>query len=96
MPATKTVRVTNQHLSPAEIFEKMRDVLAAEFEISGDSIQLGAHLVDDLDLDSLDTISLMQEIGDAVGVGLDEEDVQECHTLSDLVDRISIRLAGDS
>ena len=83
-------------LSPAEVFEKIREVLADEFEISGDPVRPDAHLVDDLDLDSLDIISLLQEIGDEVGVGLDEDDVRECKTLADLAGRISIRLAGAS
>jgi len=74
----------------------MRDVLATEFEISRDLVRPDAHLVDDLDLDSLDAISLLQEIGDVVGVGLDEDDVRDCKTLADLVGRISIRLAGES
>ncbi len=92
----ETVSATHRSLSPAEIFEKMREVLAAEFEISGDPVRPDAHLFDDLDLDSLDVISLLQEVGDAVGVGLDEDDVRECKTLADLASRISIRLAGES
>jgi len=93
---SKTALATRPSLSPSEIFEKMRDVLAKEFEITGDLVRPDAHLVDDLDLDSLDAISLLQEIGDVVGVGLDEDDVRDCKTLADLVGRISIRLAGES
>ncbi|MGE4607495.1 MAG: phosphopantetheine-binding protein [Myxococcota bacterium] len=74
----------------------MREVPAGEFEISGNSVRPDAHLVDDLDLDSLDIISLLQEIDSAVGIGLDEDDVRECKTLADLASRISIRLAGES
>ena len=86
----------SQELAPAEVFEMMREVLAGEFEISGNSVRPDAHLVDDLDLDSLDIISLLQEIDSAVGIGLDEDDVRECKTLADLASRISIRLAGES
>jgi acyl carrier protein len=86
----------NRVLSSEQIFEKMREVLAVEFEILGDSVRPDAHLVDDLDLDSLDVISLLQELGDVIGVGLDEDDVRECKTLADLAGRISIRLAGES
>ena len=86
----------NRDFSSEQIFEKMREVLAVEFEILGDSVRPDAQLVDDLDLDSLDVISLLQELGDVIGVGLDEDDVRDCKTLADLADRISIRLAGES
>ncbi len=71
----------------------MREVLANEFEIAGESVRSDSQLVDDLDLDSLDVISLMQEVGDAVGVVLDEDDVRGCKTLGDVAARISVRLS---
>jgi acyl carrier protein len=38
-----------------------------------------------LDLDSLEKMELIMEIEDAFGVMLDQEDVVECHKVSDLV-----------
>ncbi len=80
-------------MSETEIFELVRDVLAKEFEISGDRVDPTAHMIDVLDLDSLDVISLAQEIGDAIGVVLEEEDVRDCQTLADLVSRVAERLS---
>lgn len=80
-------------LSPAEVFERIREVLADEFEILGDVVRPEAQLVDDLDLDSLDLVSLVQQIGDEIGVGLDAEDIRECKTLADLAGQVSLQLS---
>jgi len=72
----------------------MVEVLASEFEITGESVRLDAQLVDDLDLDSLDIVSLTQEVGDAVGFDLDDDDFRDCKTLADLAEQISVRLAA--
>ena len=84
----------NRIANPAQVFGVMRDVLASEFEMSGDQVKPEAHLVDDLDLDSLDVISLAQEIGDAIGVGIEEDDVRDCRTLGDLADRVAARISS--
>ena len=60
------------------------------------TINPSAHLVDDLDLDSLDVISLVQVIGDAVGVGMEEDDVRGCTTLGDLAERVAARVSASA
>ena len=81
-------------MAATEIFEVMREVLASEFELSGEQVTPRAHLVEDLDLDSLDVISLAQVIGDAIGVGIEEDDVRDCKTLGDLAERVAARVSA--
>lgn len=82
-------------MSDAQIFERIRQVLAKEFEITGDRVEPAAHMVDALDLDSLDIISLAQELGDEIGVQLEDDDVRGCETLGELATRVAKRVARD-
>lgn len=45
-----------------EIFSKLKDVLVSEFEIDADDVTLEATLLDDLELDSIDSIDLIQKM----------------------------------
>ncbi len=45
-----------------EIFEKLKGILVSEFEIDEDSITPEATLFDDLELDSIDSIDLIQKM----------------------------------
>jgi acyl carrier protein len=83
-------------MSETRIFEMIRDVLAKEFEISGDRVRRDAHMLDALDLDSLDVMVLAMALGDSFGIDLDEDDVQDCESVGDLAARVASRVASDS
>ena len=46
----------------------------------------GAHLVDDLDLDSIDGVDLSVKAEEELGVEIQPEDLGELQTLQDVVD----------
>ncbi len=73
-------------------FEKVRRVLRSEFEFSEEEVQLGAHLVDDLDLDSVDAVALMVRLEEETGLALSEEDLGSLATVQSLVDVVASRL----
>lgn len=56
-------------MSKDEIFTKLKDILVSEFEIEEDSITPGATLFDDLDLDSIDSIDLIQKMKEFMPAG---------------------------
>ncbi len=60
----------------------------AEIGIEPDELTLRAHLVDDLDLDSLDWADLVLRLEDATGVTLEDEALGSVATVGDLVERI--------
>lgn len=45
-----------------EIFEKLKGILMSEFEVKEEAITLEASLFDDLELDSIDSIDLIQKM----------------------------------
>ena len=56
-------------MSKDEIFTKLKDILVSEFEIEEDSITPDATLFDDLDLDSIDSIDLIQKMKEFMPAG---------------------------
>ncbi len=75
-----------------EIFEAVAQALAREFELDPAVLRLDAHLVDDLDLDSIDAIDLAVRLEEQLGVAFSEEDLKSVQTLEDVVDLIHERL----
>jgi len=80
-------------MTKAEIYKMFTDVLAEQFEIQGEQVHVRARLVADFDLDSLDRAALGVEIEEKSGIALEEEDVRDCETLGDLIDRFAARIA---
>jgi acyl carrier protein len=67
------------------ILEQLRTVLAAEFEIEPELITMDAHLLDDLDIDSIDAIDILARLRDLTGKDLAAEALKEVRTVGDVV-----------
>lgn len=74
-----------------EIFQVLGDVLQKEFGFEPDSFRLDTHLVDDLDLDSIDAIDLAVRLEERTGVTFRDEELKAIRTLRDVVDLIDGR-----
>jgi acyl carrier protein len=68
-----------------EVFELVRRVLGAEFEIDAERLGESTRLVDDLDLDSVDAVALAVRLEEETGVALAEEELKGMRTLGDVV-----------
>ena len=68
------------------IFEKVRDALAAQFEIDPEKITPETNLVDDLGADSLDVVELIMNIEDEFGISISDEDAAGLYTVSRIVE----------
>ena len=75
-----------------EIFKWVADVLKREFQFRDEQLSLEAHIVDDLDLDSIDAIDLAVRLEEKTGLAFKEEDLKSIETLRDVVDLIDGRL----
>ena len=67
-------------------FEKVRDALAAQFEIDPDKITMETNLIDDLGADSLDVVELIMNIEDEFGVSISDEEAANLFTVQRIVE----------
>ena len=68
------------------IFEKIRDVLAQQFEIDPETITPDTNLIDDLGADSLDVVEMMMALEEEFGITIEDEKIAELKTVGDVVD----------
>jgi acyl carrier protein len=69
----------------------VRRVLCAEFEFEAGEISEGTHLVDDLDLDSVDAAALAIRLEEESDLELAEEELRELRTVADLAELVRRR-----
>ena len=71
----------------------LRAAMHAEFGLEPATIELSAHLIDDLDLDSIDLVDLAVSLEEERGIKLDEEDLKSVRTVGDAVNAIRAAFA---
>lgn len=68
------------------VFEKVKEILAAQFEVDADSITADTDLVDDLSADSLDLVDMLMSLEDEFNIGeVSDEMVEKIRTVGQLV-----------
>ncbi len=67
------------------VFEKLQEILAAQFDVEADSITNETDIQDDLNADSLDIVDLIMSIEDEFEVEVPDDAVDEVKTVGDLV-----------
>ena len=68
-----------------QILRWITDTLVADFEVEREKISLDAHLVEDLDLDSLDAIDMLVRLQEVAQERIDEDEVRGLRTVGDVV-----------
>lgn len=66
--------------------------MKVEFHFRDEELRLSTHLVDDLDLDSIDAVDLAVRVEEKTGLSLSEADLKSFRTIQDIVDLIDERL----
>jgi acyl carrier protein len=69
-----------------QIFELIRDHLADELDVDPAAIGEGTRFKEDLDADSLDLYTLVQELEDTYGVQMSDEQAAQILTVGQAVD----------
>ena len=71
------------------IFDKIKGLMASEFQLDADSISPEKRLNDDLQLDSLDMVDLILSLSDYIGEKVDPSLFKDACTVQDLVDSVA-------
>ena len=69
-------------------FDKIRELLAQQFEVSADSISMETNIVVDLGGDSLDVVDLIMSVEEEFGISIPDEDAVELSTVGKIVEYI--------
>ena len=73
------------------VFELIRDHLADELDIDPARVQESSRFKEDLEADSLDLYTLVQELEDSYGVTMTDEQATEILTVGQAVDHVLAR-----
>ena len=73
-------------------FEKVRDLLASQLEISSDLIREDTDILEDLGADSLDLVELLTSLEDEFGIVITDERANELRTVGQVVEFIETLL----
>ena len=68
------------------IYEKLKEVLAAQLGVDEDSITPETNIVDDLGADSLDLVELIATLEDEFDITIIDDRIRELYTVKDVVD----------
>lgn len=88
MNAMKTTGAMKAMRDRQEIYNKVVEILAEEFELDSGTISLDVNLYQDLGLDSIDAVDLIVKIQELVGKKVDPETFKKVRTVEDVVNAI--------
>lgn len=79
--------MSNQY-SREEIYNKLKEILVDEFEISQDLVTPEANLFEELELDSIDAVDLAVKLQFFTNKKISPENFKEIRTVNDVVNAI--------
>lgn len=78
-----------------EIYEKVKAILVETFEMAAEDISMDSHIVDDLDLDSIDAVDLVVKLQEQTGTKLNPAVFKSVRTVADVVNAVDKLLNGN-
>lgn len=70
------------------VLEKIKVILAEQFDVEEDSLKNDTDLQEDLGADSLDVVDLLMSIEDEFEIEIPDEEIEHIRTVGDLVSYI--------
>ena len=67
------------------IFEKVRDIIVKQLEVSEEAVTMDTSFTDDLDVDSLTLIELIADFEDEFDIEIEEDKLEDMKTVKDVV-----------
>lgn len=77
------------------LLEKIMEIIASQFNVDEDDINMETSFKDDLNADSLDLVELIMALEDEFGLEVEDEEVDSIKTIGDAVDYIKNTLGED-
>ena len=74
------------------VLEKIKVILAEQFDVEEDTIKNDTDLQDDLGADSLDVVDLLMSIEDEFEIEIPDEEIENIRTVGDLVNYIEANI----
>ena len=74
-----------------DVFQLIRTHLADELDVDPERVQMGTRFREDLEADSLDLYTLVQELEDSYGVRISDEEAAKILTVEQAVDFVLAR-----
>ena len=85
---------TLQRATREQIFARVAELLAEAFDLSPEQVRLDSHLIDDLDLDSIDAVDLVIKLQEMTGKRIKPEEFKSVRTIGDVVVAVDRLLAN--
>lgn len=79
-------------MTKEQILELVKECMVASFELDPSEIHPTAHLIDDLDLDSIDAIDMAVDLEERTGLDVTGEELMEIRVIQDIVDLVHRKL----
>lgn len=74
------------------VLEKIKVILAEQFDVEEDTLLPDTDLQDDLGADSLDVVDLLMSIEDEFDIEIPDEEIEHIRTVGDLVNYIEANI----
>ena len=75
-------------MSSEEIFEKIKNIIVEQLQVSEPAITEDASFIDDLGADSLDLVELIMALEEEFGIEIPDADAEKVVTVGDVVNYI--------
>ena len=75
-------------MSEEEIFNKIKDMIADNFDVDKDKITEDTNFMDDLDADSIDLVEFILQLEDEFGAEIPADEAEKIKTIGDAVSYI--------
>lgn len=72
-------------MSEEEIFNKIKDLIASNFDIDEDKITKDTNFNEDLDADSIDLVEFILQLEDEFGAEIPDDEAEKIKTVGDAV-----------
>lgn len=70
------------------IFERVKEIISEQLDISDDNIKKDSSFQDDFDADSLDIVELIMALEDEFELEIEDDEVEKLKTVGDAVEYI--------
>ncbi|HIW54277.1 MAG TPA: acyl carrier protein [Candidatus Ruthenibacterium merdigallinarum] len=67
------------------VFERVREIICEQLDLEEDRVTLDSNILEDFEADSLDLVDLVMSLEDEFGIEVPDEQVENFHTVGDVV-----------